>query len=186
MSSPNTKETILQAAIDVVIDMGASHMTLDAVAERAGLSKGGLLYNFSTKEALLDALLDHMMAHFSEFREIIRQEHPQDRDNDLVIEIRSLQEKSENERRMSAALLAVIFNQPNLMSKLRMDLHDRFFKKIMSQSNRNRSSILFFASMGILFHDLLNISLLDRQFKQELYEELIRLAKREGNIENWV
>jgi AcrR family transcriptional regulator len=37
---------------------GARALTLDAVAAEAGVSKGGLLYHFATKEALVDALVD--------------------------------------------------------------------------------------------------------------------------------
>ena len=33
----------------------ASHVTLDAVAEAAGLRKGGVLYHFQTREAMLVA-----------------------------------------------------------------------------------------------------------------------------------
>ena len=44
-----------------LVKTGAGKLTLDAVAERAGLSKGGLLYNFPTKDALLQAMIQRMM-----------------------------------------------------------------------------------------------------------------------------
>ncbi len=40
---------ILDAASRVVLDKGASALTLESVAEQAGISKGGLLYHFPTK-----------------------------------------------------------------------------------------------------------------------------------------
>lgn len=54
---PSSRERILEAAESVVADSGALHLSLDAVAERAGVSKGGLLYNFPSKETLLKALV---------------------------------------------------------------------------------------------------------------------------------
>ena len=58
---PSQRETILDAAETVVRDDGAAHLTLDAAAERAGVSKGGLLYHFKTKESLLQAMIDRHM-----------------------------------------------------------------------------------------------------------------------------
>ena len=44
----------------------ASHVTLDAVAEAAGLRKGGVLYHFQTREAMLVALVQRMVDTFSD------------------------------------------------------------------------------------------------------------------------
>lgn len=54
---PSSRERILDAASELVRELGAARLTLDAVAERAKLSKGGLLYNFPNKDALLLAML---------------------------------------------------------------------------------------------------------------------------------
>jgi hypothetical protein len=48
---PGSREAILDAAEALVGEAGAAHLTLDGVAARAGASKGGVLYNFATKEA---------------------------------------------------------------------------------------------------------------------------------------
>ncbi len=51
------RDRLLDAAERVVVESGATHLTLDAVAKSAGVSKGGLLYHFPTKEALLEGML---------------------------------------------------------------------------------------------------------------------------------
>lgn len=53
MQKTNTRERLLDAAEAVVIEQGVGAMTLDAVAARAGISKGGLLYHFPSKEAVV-------------------------------------------------------------------------------------------------------------------------------------
>jgi AcrR family transcriptional regulator len=53
-----TRDRILDAALAVIADSGACRMTLDAVAAQAEVSKGGLLYHFPDKAALLQGLLD--------------------------------------------------------------------------------------------------------------------------------
>ena len=56
----NSKDKMLDAAEAVVIDLGVNGMTLEAVASRAGVSKGGLLYHFSSKEALVQAMVSRI------------------------------------------------------------------------------------------------------------------------------
>lgn len=57
-----TRERILDAFVGVLIDQGERAATLDAVAAASGLSKGGLLYHFASKEALVDGLLARLRA----------------------------------------------------------------------------------------------------------------------------
>ena len=58
----NARQRILDAARAVAYDVGPAHLSLDAVAERAGVSKGGLLYHFPTKQALLQAIVEAHLA----------------------------------------------------------------------------------------------------------------------------
>ena len=57
MPRDSNREVLLQAAVTVASREGAAQLTLDAVAREAGVSKGGLLYHFASKDALLRALL---------------------------------------------------------------------------------------------------------------------------------
>lgn len=55
---------MLRAAATVVAERGYSSLTLDAVGAAAGVSKGGVLYHFPTKEALVAALLEELTSEF--------------------------------------------------------------------------------------------------------------------------
>lgn len=57
-------ERILDAAEAVTVEDGAARLTLDAVAKRAGISKGGLIHWFPSKEALIEAMLQREMKRF--------------------------------------------------------------------------------------------------------------------------
>jgi AcrR family transcriptional regulator len=60
MPKPSAKERILDAYQDILIEHGIGAITLEAVAARAEVSKGGLLYHFGSKEALLQGLIDRV------------------------------------------------------------------------------------------------------------------------------
>lgn len=56
-SQPSARARVLAAYQDLLISDGPQAATLDAVAGAAGVSKGGLLYHFKSKEALIEGLL---------------------------------------------------------------------------------------------------------------------------------
>lgn len=57
----SVREKLYGAALSVAVERGFGHVTIDAVAKRAGVSKGGLLYYFPSKTHLIKALLDHCL-----------------------------------------------------------------------------------------------------------------------------
>lgn len=67
-----TRERILDAFAHLLIDQGERAATLDAVAAAAALSKGGLLYHFGSKDALVEGLLARLDALVADDVEQIR------------------------------------------------------------------------------------------------------------------
>lgn len=55
--SSDTRNRILDALEKLLLDQGLSTVTLEGVAAEAGVSKGGLLYHFSTKDAMIAAMV---------------------------------------------------------------------------------------------------------------------------------
>ena len=51
---------ILDAAVRIAEQHGFGGVTMEAVAEEAGLTKGGLMYHFGSKEALLLGIQHHL------------------------------------------------------------------------------------------------------------------------------
>lgn len=52
------REAVLDAAERVVMRAGAAHLTLDAVAAEAGISKASVLYDYKSKRALIGAVIE--------------------------------------------------------------------------------------------------------------------------------
>ncbi|MDM8005385.1 MAG: TetR/AcrR family transcriptional regulator [Phycisphaerae bacterium] len=59
-ASVSVRDRLLDAAEAVVAREGVSHLTLEAVANEAGVSKGGLLYHFRAKSALVTAIVERL------------------------------------------------------------------------------------------------------------------------------
>ena len=65
---PKAREALLAAYRDLLVSEGERAATMDAVAARAGVSKGGLLYHFKSKDALAEALLEALRVAAAEDR----------------------------------------------------------------------------------------------------------------------
>ena len=57
-----TRDRLLDAAEAVVIEQGVNAMTLEAVAARAKVSKGGLLYHFPSKDDVVQGMVSRIAA----------------------------------------------------------------------------------------------------------------------------
>jgi AcrR family transcriptional regulator len=62
----DTRSQLIDAAEAVVTRDGVRNLTLDAVAAQSGISKGGLLYHFRSKEDLAAAMIERSIAWFDD------------------------------------------------------------------------------------------------------------------------
>lgn len=70
-----TRDGILQAAEKLIAEKGFQALTLDEVAVKASVSKGGLLHHYPSKQALLLGLAEKMISlHAKEIRDNLQQD----------------------------------------------------------------------------------------------------------------
>src|SRR5262245_12167981 len=56
------REQIVEAAVAAIAERGLENLSLSEIETRAGMSRGQLTYYFKTKEAILLAVFDHVLA----------------------------------------------------------------------------------------------------------------------------
>src|SRR5437763_16755382 len=56
------REQIVEAAVAVIAEQGLQNLSLSEIEKKAGMSRGQLTYYFPTKEDILLAVFDRMMA----------------------------------------------------------------------------------------------------------------------------
>jgi AcrR family transcriptional regulator len=72
----DTRSAILDAAEAVVANAGVASLTFDEVARAAGVSKGGVLYHFPSKETLTEAMIERFIDKFdSAVAEAAQEDH---------------------------------------------------------------------------------------------------------------
>ena len=154
----NKKHTILQAAADIVQRDGAGHLTIDAVAAEAGLSKGGVLYHFPNKRALLEGMLDTLIDSIDQRST----RHRDELNGQPGAVVRSLLDgeinQSPTEQAMSRAILAAAAEDPKLLDRARS-----FFAQVLQDMRdgpdpADNQLIVFLALQGLIFMDMLDLS----------------------------
>lgn len=65
-SRQDTRRKVFGAAVELIAEQGYAATTVDAIAERAGVAKGTVFYNFGNKEGLFEALLEHSIGKLAE------------------------------------------------------------------------------------------------------------------------
>lgn len=173
-----TKELLLSAAGLVVLRSGADALTLDAVAKEAGVSKGGLLYHFPSKDALLTSMVANLIEQFEQLLEIElnRVEDITTKGTWLRAYIRATDLFDRQNAAIQSGLLAAVARDSKLIQPLQEA------SKRWQQAAYNcgittlKASIILLAMDGLSLNQLLRISRIDEQERSQLVAELIRMT----------
>jgi len=173
----SSKEVMLDAAEAIVRENGARHMTLDAVAMKAGVSKGGLLYHFPTKEALLKTMLERLRKQLDEAWKKKAKKMKEGPRRVIKAFILSSSDRDPRKDQIGSALLAAVAHDPKLLQSARDDFGKCLAEFMQSDLDFNRAAVIFFAIHGLVFSELLSLSPLSKKERHTLVEELLRLAE---------
>jgi AcrR family transcriptional regulator len=179
LGRPSSRERILDAAAELVAEIGAGRLTLDAVAERAKLSKGGLLYNFPNKQALLRGMIDRLIERSLADKERLRQEFAGARNLDARVGVAAFLEGScGRPDPVTKGLIAALSEDPNLLEPLRDKIaeHWRLLKE--GSEDRAAATIAWLAVEGLRSLELHDLSPIDDVDQQVIADALTRLLDR--------
>lgn len=80
-AADDTRQRILDVAVDLFIERGYAGTSVRDISERLGMTKGSLYYHFASKDDLLAALVEPMTAKLDEFiADATKSGHPANRE----------------------------------------------------------------------------------------------------------
>jgi AcrR family transcriptional regulator len=176
--SSSTREAILRAADRIVVEGGVPEMTLEAVARGAGVSKGGLLYHFPSKEALISGMIGRLIEGFTE---ALGRELARERGSGSGRWLRAYAGASFAEDRwylkVSAGLLVAVAEDPALLDPLR-----RGFEEGQRWAERDGidpavATLVRLAADGLFFAELLGFAPPEGRLRERVLEALLALTR---------
>lgn len=184
MSTPRStqRESILAAAVRVALRDGALGLTLDAVAREAGVSKGGLLYHFAGKDALLAGMIEHFMRLLDEDARKRHDADPQPQGAWLRAYIDSSFASpgadgldASEARKLWVSLLAAVAINSDLLAPLR-DSYRVISERLAAEGAPLDQLILWLAADGLWIWDILGVLPLDTNLRDQLIARLRQLT----------
>lgn len=175
MSKPqDTVQHIMRAALAIAAEKGAGKVTLDAVAKASGLSKGGLLYHFPSKEALISAMVQHLLDNAEQNRSQLAQTESSVLVSLLKARRVFTQAVSGN---TAMAILAAAAEQPTLLQPIQQHNITLLAEVLAEQPHELEAMLLMVASDGLIFQELLSISPFSEEQRAKLEHYMINRAQ---------
>jgi len=178
--NPN-KQKIIEAAKKVLAEKGIYNMTLQSIADEAGISKGALYYYYNTKDSILYDVMDDYSSRITGLARLLVEEELDIQtiaEKAYSIVNKSVMETEENKLFVHLLYQAVLVND-EIREKFYLK-YEQWVKgiedvllaiyKIPSSSTTRSLAILIEAALdGLIFKELLGIHLEDNREALKLF-----------------
>ena len=171
---PRGREAVLAAAAEIVREEGPGALTLDLAAQRAGLSKGGLLYHFPNKDALIEAMITSSLDRFEQDVNELAEGEPPGPGRWLRAFVK-VTFAADPAHIPAVSLLAAAAVNPALLEPV-----SRYFARWQERVSADGldpgfAAIIRLASDGLWFADMFNAAPPRGTFRQSILEMLLSL-----------
>jgi AcrR family transcriptional regulator len=171
------RDRILDAAEQLVTADGARNLTLDAVAHSAGVSKGGLLYHFPGKDALLAGMIER---HLDELNARCRAELAHlpaaCASSEIKAWILGVLKPHRVREEAGAALLAAAANNPDLLDGVRRRYAEHVDQLQSLGEGFARAAVILLAVDGLMFGEAWRVTPFTPGQRERILSELLRLT----------
>lgn len=176
-----TKQKLLDAATDLIMNHGVHHLTLDEVAKSAGVSKGGLLYHYPSKESLLTAIVERLQIEQNELYESLQADGngPIEAFVRLFDETKLCPQRStiQIDAEKMIAFLTLFAVDQDYAERWKHDI-DSFFAKFQQTNDPVETMIIRYALEGMMMSEHFNVGTISSTLKREIITRLIERARR--------
>ncbi|MGU7773309.1 TetR/AcrR family transcriptional regulator [Burkholderia sp. MR1-5-21] len=169
-----SRKKAIDAALGILARDGVGGLTFDSLSRESGISKGGLLHQFRTKQGVLKALLEFQQQQFEQIgRDYLLNEGASKAEPTLSSQIAIYREAINQPNSVARAVLAAIIESPDLLEGRKVADADRL-KALEKESNDIELSLLrYFAASGIAFNVLLGLTPLSDAMQDRLFARLL-------------
>ncbi|RKU01045.1 TetR family transcriptional regulator [Burkholderia sp. Nafp2/4-1b] len=169
-----SRKKAIDAALSILTRDGVGGLTFDALARESGISKGGLLHQFRTKQGVLEALLEFQQQQFEQFgRDYLVKEGASKAEPTLAAQIAIFREAINQPNSVARAVLAAIIESPELLVGRESGNADKLKTMDKESGDFELSLLRYFAASGIAFNVLLGLMPLTGAMRNRLFARLL-------------
>ena len=177
-----TRDSILQAAARIIARLGVSAFTIESVAHEAGVTKGGVLHHFPSKETLIDGLIDGVIESFNKRLTAELEVEPEGAAGRwLRAYIRTVFSMQYEDKNLIPALAAAVAADHQILARIRRDLEQSQLAAVQDGLDPVEATIIRLAVDGIVFTRALSLDVLDVEMSRAVYDALFHLTGLNAN-----
>lgn len=177
---PSSKERALDAALEIVLESGAGHLTFDALSEKSGISRGGLLYNFPSKQALLKDLIRRYVQQSRRDMDAVETDEPSARNSAIRKLVEQRLSSPSHDSRAAASVMAAMAEDPALVEPVR-EFHNELADEIRATSERpDLAFVAWMALEGLYIQELFGLCPISEEERSRLIDRIRELADPPG------
>lgn len=171
----STSDQILDAAERVVARDGA-HLTIDAVVKESGFSKGGVLYNFPSKTALIEGMIARMTGRFLERHEAAKAAAQANGAPMMHALFRAFFDDKDVDRQVYMGLLAALSENLEMIEPVRQ-VHQQIRDDVLAHSvDPEIARIAMLAADGLHLAEILGLECFSSDERKAIEARLITLV----------
>src|SRR5690606_5116162 len=182
----DTKAKIIAAAANVAVARGVQNLTMEAVAEEAGISKGGVFYHFGSKQELLLGMVQALVD-ITEKEVSAAQAQDHEAGGWLRGFIRACLTNSAEDLgpvgRLSVAFLTAAANDTTLLAP--MNERQTAWREAINTSGIDpvQAQIVRLAADGLWINDVMGVPVLDAAERAAVIERLEAMTRKDTEPE---
>lgn len=170
MKKGSAKEKLLESARRILKEEGYEKFTLDSLAKCAGVSKGGVLYHFPTKEILIQEIVKSLTEGFESRLNSLNNEGSSD--SWILSYFEAALADLEGTDLQSSGIIAALASNPRLLSPLAEKYSEWKKKSRKAKMEQSLADLLRFAADGIWFNEVFGLEVLSRKEKKAILEKV--------------
>jgi AcrR family transcriptional regulator len=171
------REKILNSAEGLVAQEGVKRLTIENVAVAAGVSRGGVLYHFASKEALIQAMLDRLIGRFERIIEDEINNDTEEHGRWTRAFVRATLRMDEETSAVFTPLLAAIAYEPDLLVPLR-DRQEQWQRATENELDPVTAAVVRLASHALWLNDLFAMNTFDQNQKRAIVARLVEMTRK--------
>jgi AcrR family transcriptional regulator len=173
----SSREKLLDAAVDLITQHGVHELTLEGVATAVGVTKGGLIYHFKTKDDLLEALVERMLGELQQRNRV----NAAKRGDTVGALLQTLVDETFDmpscEKLLHSNLLAAVASYPHLMAPAQRFYAEHYDKFADAGPQVGLALVIATALDGIALLELVKLHQFTPEQRDTMRAALHQLAK---------
>jgi AcrR family transcriptional regulator len=173
-----TKDIILDAFEDYVLEVGAANFTLEGVAKHAKISKGGLLYHFPSKKDLLRELIERAVTVKFKKRDEIAKTLPHTPEKMLKAHVIAWLNNPDGKNRLFTSIMTIMSHYPEFLDAVEVKYNNAVEIYCRKGMNKTMVDIIMLAVDGFLVHNTIKTGMFTQEEIKALEEKLLLMCEK--------